>query len=213
MASSSLCKTAFIFASPPGSGGSTNKITFCFTWGWGGPGLQGQVGGTHPCLCPLLCFLAGVSVDLCKDGSGQAGQGDLSTEHCPIFPSACVPPPVELMFLGKVSVPGEAQVGGRVLNTAIPPGNVFWSTTKHTQRCVLGNPGLCPAHPHSRAWELSIQGHHQTKTFTICYPKGHGQKFFSRPFVSRLLTLFGCDFVSRLLVYLSEPSWSGCRWS
>lgn len=131
MASSSLCKTAFIFASSPGSGGATNKITFCFTWGWGGSGLQGQVGRAHPCSCPLFCLLVGVS--------GLARQGDLSSESGPMFPSACAPTPVELMLpcvsRGRVSFPGEAQVGGRVLNMALPPGNV-WSITKHTHKCI-----------------------------------------------------------------------------
>lgn len=183
MASSSLCKTAFIFASPPGSGsGKQNHILLYMGLGWI---MAAGTGGRDT---PLFMSSAlssgwGYTVDLCKDGSGQAGQGDLSSEPGLIFPSACAPPLVELMSRGRVSVPGEAQVGGCVLNTAIPPGNVFWSIAEHKERCVLGNPGLCPAHPNSGSWELSIQGHHQTKTFTVCYPKGHGQKFFSRPFV------------------------------
>jgi hypothetical protein len=97
-----------------------------------------------------------------------------------MFPSACVPTIVELVSVPgeSASVPGEAQVGGCVLNKALPPGNVFWSITKHTHRDASQVTRVsATAHPHSVAWELLIQSHYQTKIFTICYPNEPGVRW------------------------------------
>lgn len=111
-------------------------------------------------------------------------QGDLSSDPGPVFPSVCVPTLVELMsVLGEsVSVPGEAQVGGCVLNKALPPGNVFWSITKHTHRDVSQVTRVsAPAHPHSVAIIKPRPLPSATPTdMTSLYPQ--------------------CDFVYRLMV-------------
>lgn len=159
--------------------------------------------GRQVCRTRLVYVHSSPSAGWTGCGSSQrwlrAWQRESLLRAGPLFPSASVPLPVVLLpaclSLGRMSLfLGEAQVGGCLLNKALPPGNVFWDINQtHIERCP------CPC-PHSGAYELSnVQGHlrpweadHQNKILTICHPKRCCQESSSRTIPH------GHDFVSRL---------------
>lgn len=98
--------TDFLFASPPGSRGATDKITFCFAWGRDGSQSQGDRWAGHTLFTSfVLPLLAGRAVRASLQRWLRAGRGCLSSKPGAMFPSAYVPMLVlACVSLGRMSV-------------------------------------------------------------------------------------------------------------